>query len=219
MDVFKITKQKTLIYKIMKTRIVTLITLATIALSVSVANATTLNNNNNTSTAVTVAVNNISKIEASGNVEVYITNGDKDEVKVYDKYYEQNALVQGKDGVLRISSYAKDKLVVLVTVTDLRAITAYDNAVVKSQGKLSAIELNVNLNNNASAQLNLDVFAANFTVNNRSTANLSGNINDYNVNYSQSSTINKTGLIAANVTEKNTTKEAARLAEEKMASL
>jgi hypothetical protein len=202
----------------MKTRIVTLITLITIILSVSVANAATTNNNNN-ATAVNVAVNNISKIEASGNVEVYIVNGDKDEVKVYDKYYEQNALVQGKDGVLRISSYAKDKLVVLVTVADLRAITAYDNAVVKSQGKLSAIELNVNLNNNASAQLNLDVFAANFTVNNRSTANLSGNINDYSVNYSQSSTINKTDLVAANVTEKNTTKEAARLAEERMAAL
>ncbi|MGF7081690.1 GIN domain-containing protein, partial [Mucilaginibacter sp. UYCu711] len=134
-------------------------------------------------------------------------------------YYEQNALVQGKDGVLRISSYAKDKLVVLVTVTDLRAITAYDNAVVKSYGKLSAIELNVVLNNNASAQLNLNVFAANFTVNNRSTANLSGTVNDYSVKYSQSSTINKTDLVAANVTEKNTTKEAARLAEEKMASL
>ncbi len=202
----------------MKTRIVTLITLVAIALSVSVAHATTLNNNN-TATAVNVAVNNISKIEASGNVEVYITNGDKDEVKVYDKYYEQNALVQGKDGVLRISSYAKDKLVVLVTVADLRAITAYDNAVVKSYGKLSAIELNVNLNNNASAQLNLDVFAANFTVNNRSTANLSGTVNDYSVKYSQSSTINKTDLVAVNVTEKNTTKEAARLAGEKMASL
>ncbi|NNU34844.1 hypothetical protein HK413_13715 [Mucilaginibacter sp. S1162] len=201
----------------MKTRIITLITLATIALSVSVANAATINNN--TATAVNVAVNNISKIEASGNVEVYITNGDKDGVKVYDKYYEQNALVQGKDGVLRISSYAKDKLVVLVTVADLRAITAYDNAVVKSYGKLSAIELNVNLNNNASAQLDLNVFAANFTVNNRSTANLSGTVNDYSVKYSQSSTINKTDLVAANVTEKNTTKEAARLAEEKMASL
>jgi hypothetical protein len=201
----------------MKTRIVTLITLITIVLSVSVANAATINNNN--ATAVNVAVNNISKIEASGNVEVYITNGDKDEVKVYDKYYEQNALVQGKDGVLRISSYAKDKLVVLVTVADLCAITAYDNAVVKSYGKLSAIELNVVLNNNASAQLDLNVFAANFTVNNRSTANLSGTVNDYSVKYSQSSTINKTDLVAANVTEKNTTKEAARLAEEKMASL
>jgi hypothetical protein len=194
----------------MKTTIVTLITLATIAFNNPAANASTIKNTNNSSVPVTVAVNNISKIEASGNVEVYITNGAKDDVKVYDRYYSKNALVQGKDGVLRISSYSKEKLVVLVTVTDLRAITAYDNAVIKSDKRLSVIDLTVVLNNHASAQLKLDAFAANFTVNDRATADLSGNITDYNVNYSQSSTINKTELVADNVTEQNTTKEAAR---------
>jgi hypothetical protein len=204
----------------MKTGIVTLITIAAIALSTTVSKAATINtNNNNNNAMVNVAVNNISKIEASGNVEVYIKNGDKDEVKVFDKYYSKNALVQNKDGVLRISSYSKDKLVVLVTVTDLRTITAYDNAVIKSKGKLSAIDLNVTLNNNASAQLNLDAYAANFTVNNRATANLSGNVNDYTVSYSQSSTINKTELVAANISERNTTKETARLAAARVASL
>jgi hypothetical protein len=203
----------------MKTGIVTLITIAVIALSTTVSGATTINTHNNNNAIVNVAVNNISKIEASGNVEVYITNGDKDDVKVFDKYYSKNALVQTKDGVLRISSYGKDKLVVLVTVSDLRAITAYDNAVIKSKGKLSAIDLIVTLNNNASAQLNLDAYAASFTINNRATANLSGNVNDYSVNYSQSSTINKTELVAANVTERNTTKETARLAAARVASL
>jgi hypothetical protein len=203
----------------MKTGIVTLITIAVIALSTTVSGATTINTHNNNNAIVNVAVNNISKIEASGNVEVYITNGDKDDVKVFDKYYSKNALVQTKDGVLRISSYGKDKLVVLVTVSDLRAITAYDNAVIKSKGKLSAIDLIVTLNNNASAQLNLDAYAASFTINNRATANLSGNVNDYSVNYSQSSTINKTELVAANVTERNTTKETARLAAASVASL
>jgi hypothetical protein len=203
----------------MKTGIVTLTTVAVIALSTTVSGATTINTHNNNNAIVNVAVNNISKIEASGNVEVYITNGDKDDVKVFDKYYSKNALVQTKDGVLRISSYGKDKLVVLVTVSDLRAITGYDNAVIKSKGKLSAIDLIVTLNNNASAQLNLDAYAASFTINNRATANLSGNVNDYSVNYSQSSTINKTELVAANVTERNTTKETARLAAASVASL
>jgi hypothetical protein len=203
----------------MKTGIVTLTTVAVIALSTTVSGATTINTHNNNNAIVNVAVNNISKIEASGNVEVYITNGDKDDVKVFDKYYSKNALVQTKDGVLRISSYGKDKLVVLVTVSDLRAITGYDNAVIKSKGKLSAIDLIVTLNNNASAQLNLDAYAASFTINNRATANLSGNVNDYSVNYSQSSTINKTELVAANVTERNTTKETARLAAARVASL
>ncbi|MDB5155609.1 MAG: hypothetical protein JWR50_316 [Mucilaginibacter sp.] len=202
----------------MKTRIVTLITLLTIILSVTMASAATKNVDGNQA-AVLVATNSINKIEASGNVEVYITNGDKDQVKVFDKYYAKNALVQDKDGVLRISSYTADKLVVLVTVTDLHSITANDNATVKSYGTLAAIDLNVTLNNNASAQLKLDAFAAEITVNNRATANLSGNVNDYSLKYSQSSTVNKTELVAANTTEVNTTKAAARRAEEKMASL
>jgi len=202
----------------MKTRIVTLITLLTIILSVTMASAATKNVDGNQA-AVLVATNNINKIEASGNVEVYITNGDKDQVKVFDKYYAKNALVQDKDGVLRISSYTADKLVVLVTVTDLHAITANDNATIKSYGTLAAIDLKVTLNNNAAAQLKLDAFAADITVNNRAIANLSGNVNDYSLKYSQSSTVNKSQLVAANTTEVNTTKAAARRAEEKMASL
>lgn len=202
----------------MKTRIVTLITLLTIILSVTMASAATKNVDGNLA-AVLVATNNINKIEASGNVEVYITNGDKDQVKVFDKYYAKNALVQDKDGVLRISSYTADKLVVLVTVTDLQAITANDSATIKSYGTLTAIDLKVTLNNNAAAQLKLDAFAADITVNNRATANLSGNINDYSLKYSQSSTVNKSQLVAANTTEVNTTKAAARQAQEKMASL
>ncbi|TSJ40645.1 hypothetical protein FO440_12925 [Mucilaginibacter corticis] len=202
----------------MKTRIVTLITLLTIILSVTMASAATKNVDGNQA-AVLVATNNINKIEASGNVEVYITNGDKDQVKVFDKYYAKNALVQDKDGVLRISSYTADKLVVLVTVADLHAITANDNATVKSYGTLAAIDLKVTLNNNAAAQLKLDAFAADITVNNRATANLSGNINDYSLKYSQSSTVNKSQLVAANSNEVNTTKTAVRKAEEKMASL
>lgn len=201
----------------MKTGIITIITLLTIILSVNVSNAATRNRDGNQ--VAVLAINNISKIEASGNVEVYVTNGDKDQVKVFDKYYDQNALVQDKDGVLRISSYSKDKLVVLVTVSDLRSITANDNASVKSYGKLSVIDLSVVLNNNASAQLKLDAIAASITLNSRAVANLSGNVVDYTANYSQSSTLNKTDLTVVNSTEKNTTKQTTRQAEEKIASL
>ncbi|WP_214070249.1 DUF2807 domain-containing protein [Mucilaginibacter sp. dw_454] len=203
----------------MKTRIVTLITLLTIILSVSVSNAATKNDNGNMA-PVTVATNNINKIEASGNVEVYVTTGSKDDVKVYDKYYAQNAFVQDKNGVLRIASYNTEKLVVLVTVTDLHAITASDNATIKSYGKLSLIDLNLVLNNTATAHLNFDALTANVTLNNRTAADLSGSVVDYNVAYTQSSTLNKTNLTVVNASEKNTTKvNATREAAEKMASL
>jgi len=204
----------------MKTRIITLITLLTVVLGISVSSAATLKNDGGIQTPVVVATNNINKIEASGNVEVYITSGDKDQVKVYDKYYANNAFVQDKDGVLRIASYNHERLVVLVTVTDLRAITANDNAIVKSYGKLSLIDFNLVLNNRASAQLNIYAVAAKVTLNQRATADISGSVMDYESAYSQSSTLNKTNLTAINAVEKNTTKAAAAVqTEEKVASL
>ena len=60
-------------------------------------------------------VGNINKIEASGNVDVYLVNGDYDAVKVYDDYYSGNAVVKNEDGVLHIASYASEKLTVFVT--------------------------------------------------------------------------------------------------------
>lgn len=204
----------------MKTRIITLITLLTVVLGISVSSAATLKNDGGIQTPVVVATNNINKIEASGNVEVYVTSGDKDQVKVYDKYYTNNAFVQDKDGVLRIASYNHERLVVLVTVTDLRAITANDNAIVKSYGKLSLIDFNLVLNNRASAQLNIYAVAAKVTLNQRATADISGSVIDYESAYSQSSTLNKTNLTAINAVEKNTTKAAAAVqTEEKVASL
>jgi len=194
----------------MKTRIITLITLVTVLSTTSLTYAAAKTNNDQITVIATES--NINKIEASGNVEVYITNGDKDEVKVYDDYYAQNALVQDKDGVLRISSYTADKLVVLVTVADLRSITATDNASVKSDGTFSAIELDVKLDKNASAQLKLDVFAANITVTQGAKADLSGSVNDYDLNYSRSGKINSTELVAVNSTKNNITKKAPSLA-------
>ncbi len=198
----------------MKTRIITLITLVTVLSATTLTYAATKTNDDQITVVATET--NINKIEASGNVEVYITNGDKDQVKVYDDYFAQNALVQDKDGVLRISSYAADKLVVLVTVADLRSITATDNASVRSYGIFSAIELDVKLDKNASAQLKLDVFAANVTVTDGAKADLSGSVNDYDLNYSHSAKINSTELVAVNSTKNNITKKAPTLADDSL---
>jgi hypothetical protein len=83
----------------------------------------------------------------------------------------------------------------------LRSITAYDNASVKSDGRLSAIDLTVNLYNNAYAGLNLDNYAANITVNDKAKADLSGIVTEYNLNYSNSSTVNRTQLVVFDATE------------------
>ena len=66
----------------------------------------------------------INKIEVHGNVELYISDATTDQVKVYNKYYSESALVQSKNGVLRITSYKNERLVVWVSANDLRSISA-----------------------------------------------------------------------------------------------
>jgi hypothetical protein len=109
--------------------------------------------------------------------------------------------VQDQNGTLRISSYKTEKLVVWITVTDLRSLAIYDNAQVKSFGKLSAIELDVKLYNNASAQLNVDAFNASITLNDNAKASLAGNINEGVIKYTHTSVLNIANLLSGNVTK------------------
>ena len=189
----------------MRTSILTLATIASIALGISnksyaAGNVATEKGKNEVST-VLANVSKISKIEVRGNVELYISDSETDQVKVYNKYYEQSALVQSQNGVLRITSYADQKLVVWIKAADLRAITAYDNAEVRSFGKLSAIELEVNLHNNASAKLDMDAFNANITVKDHAIANLSGTAEQVNLKHDVTASVNKFNLKAATLIE------------------
>ena len=203
MDVFNKTKTTQVTdnqnINIMKTKILSIIALF-ITVTV-VSNAASAEIKNNDSGTIVAEAANFNKIEVRGNVELYLTDGDANSVKVYNNYYGENALVQNHNGILRISSYTKDKLVVYVTVADLRAISAYDNAVVKSFKNLSAIELDVNLYNNSSAQLDIQAYQANIHVNDRAAANLLGNIDNCDLTFAQSSTVNSANLVAGHFTK------------------
>jgi len=144
-------------------------------------------------------VSNINEIEVHGNVQVYLSNGDANQVKVYNNYYAESALVQDENGVLRISSYSPEKLVVWVTVKQLEKLSAYDNAEVKSFGKLSTIDLDVKLFNNASAKLDMDTFTATISLDQRAKADLTGTVSDGKIQYAQSSFLNITYLDAAHL--------------------
>jgi len=165
-----------------------------------------VNNNNNDASVTLTNVGKINKIEIHGNVELFVSDGTADQVKVYNKYYSESALVQSQNGVLRISSYKNEKLVVWVTAADLQGISAYDNAEVKSFGKLEKLDLEVNLYNTASADLNLDAYKATINVNNRAKANISGTVNDYNLTQDQSASVNNSNLAAVNSSKKVTNK-------------
>jgi hypothetical protein len=157
---------------------------------------------NTTKGVVLTDISSINKIEVYGNVQLFISTGAADQVKVYNQYYAESALVQSQKGVLRISSYKTEKLVVWVTAEELSSITAYDNAEIKSFGNLSAIELDVKLYNNASADLKLDTYSARVTMNDRAKADISGTVKEYNLVHNISSTVNRTYLVADHATEK-----------------
>ncbi len=184
----------------MKTKFTTII--ATVALLISTITIAKANDG-----AVTLtSAGPINKIEASGNVEVYITNGKEDGIKVYNDYFGENAMVQNEDGTLRIASYKNDALIVLVTVTDLRAITANDNAIVKSYNGLSALSLNIDLNDKAIASLDVNAVAANITVNDDARADLYGTIENYHLDYSATASVNKNELQAYSSSEREIVK-------------
>src|SRR5258708_4173697 len=156
----------------MKTKILSIITLIVIVFGIS--NLTYAAASNNVVVTTLTDISAINKIEVHGNVELFISDGPADQVKVYDQYYGESALVQSHNGVLRISSYKNEKLVVWVTAADLRSVSAFDNSEVKSFGNISKIEFNVDLHNNASAKLSLDAFSVNVTLNDHAKADLKG---------------------------------------------
>jgi hypothetical protein len=184
----------------MKTLAITIFTVASIVFGIGNQTQAAVNNNNNKGIVLT-DITRINKIEIYGNVKLYVSNGPADQVKVYNQYYSESALVQSQNGVLRISSYKAEKLEVWVTAKELNAITAYDNAEISSFGNLSTIQLDVKLYNNASANLKLDAYSARVTMNDKTRANLSGTVNEYSINRSVASSVNRTDLVADHSTE------------------
>jgi hypothetical protein len=156
----------------------------------------------NEEVTILTEVSKINKIEIHGNVELYVSDGTSDKVKVYNHYYAESALGQDQNGLLRIASYKTQKLVVWVTVSDLRNLSVYDNSEVKSFGKLSAIDLEIKLYNKASAQLNMDTYQANITLYDHAKADLTGSINEAEINYDRSSSVNTSNLVVQDLVKK-----------------
>ncbi|WP_295716055.1 DUF2807 domain-containing protein [Mucilaginibacter sp.] len=183
----------------MKTKILSVITMFVMVLGLTkstYANSLTMD-------AFTLLndISTINKIEVHGNVELYISDATQDQVKVYNKYYAERALVQSKNGVLSIASYTNEKLVVWVSAADLRSVSVFDNSTVKSFGKLSKIEFNVDLHNNAVASLNLDAFSTTVTVKDNATADLKGATEELNLNRAIQSNVKSNNFAVSHLVE------------------
>ncbi|RWY57015.1 GIN domain-containing protein [Mucilaginibacter gilvus] len=182
----------------MKTSIFTILAIVALAVGSTNSSFASVKNDNKEVSTILTNISQISKIEVHGNVELYISDGNTDQVKVYNQYYAESALVQSQNGVLRISSYKAEKLVVWVTANDLRAISVYDNAAVKSFGSLSKIDLDVNLYDNATATLNIEAYRTTLTVNDNAKATLTGSVTEYSLKYADSAKVINDNFITVN---------------------
>jgi len=164
----------------------------------------------NSAATVLTDIKSINKIELHGNVELFISDNAAEQVTVYNKYYAESALVQNSKGVLRITSYGTEKLIVWVTSDNLRTISAYDNAEVKSFGDVSKIEFNIDLHDSATAKLNFNAYSANVTLKDNAKIELSGTVNEFNLNHNRGSAIINDNFSAEHFTENNITRNDAR---------
>ena len=173
--------------------------LATIILSTASISASATENYNTNYTNLT-SVRNITKIKISGNVKLILVQDAKESVEVYDNYYTKNALVQQQNGELRISSFNTEALTVIAHVNNITDIEASNNASVKTSGNFNLLNLNVVLNDKATADLTANTVSLNTTVNGNSKLNLSGNTDSYNAVLSSSA---KVGMNDFTATDSN----------------
>ena len=171
----------------MKTKILSVILV--FAVIAGLSQSTYAASTNNAGYTVLNDIKSINKIEVKGNVELFISDNSTEQVKVYNRYYSESALVQSKNGVLRISSYTAEKLVVWVSSENLRSVSAYDNAEVRSFGDVSKIEFNIDLHDYAKADLNFNSFSVNVTLKDHATIVLDGTANDFTITTTPGSTV------------------------------
>ena len=146
-------------------------------------------------------INNFYKVEVHGNVHLHLLSGEKNSVKMNGNYYDHNALVQVENGVLRITCYKTERLDVWVTVYDLSDLTAYDDVLINTVGKLSVLDLNVELFDKAKADLNLDCFCSHVKLNDSSLADISGTAMESDIAVNYASTLNSTNFTADQISK------------------
>lgn len=162
----------------MKTSIKSLIALAITAVVLTGSTVSTFAADGKKET-ILQEVKKVNAINVAGNVELILVQSNNESVKVYDDYYAKNASVQQQGGELRISSYSKETLTIVVYVSNLTSITASDRATVKTYGKFNVLSLDVNLKNKATANLNTNSIDLSSNISGDSNLTLSGSTENY----------------------------------------
>jgi len=125
------------------------------------------------------SIKNINSISVSGNVELILVQDSEESFKVYNDYYANNAIVQHKDGQLRISSFGKEKLTVVAHVKNLSALSAANQSTVKTYGKFDLLNLSIDLKDQAKADLNVNTVSVSTGISGDAQLTMSGKTDEH----------------------------------------
>lgn len=137
----------------MKTSIKTLIATTLSAIVLSTAVFSTSVSASETHPLKVSAVNGFKKVSVKGNVEVILIQRANSGVAYAEDNTGTAKILQSGD-MLRITSTDGTFAKLIVYVTDIYRIEATDNAVVKTEGKLNSLYLQIFLKGNAHAEIN-----------------------------------------------------------------
>lgn len=137
----------------MKTSFKTLIATSLMALVLSSAVFTTSVSATEKEPEKIIKISAFKRISVKGNVELTIVQKGTIGISYNDDNYGTAKVLQDGD-VLRITSTSPEKTKLTVTVNDIYRIEASENAVVKTDGKLSTKYLQIFLKGNAHADIN-----------------------------------------------------------------
>jgi len=137
----------------MKTSIKTLIATSLTAIVLSSALFTTTVSATEKEPEKNIKISDFKRISVKGNVELTIIQKGTIGIAYNDDNYGTAKVVQDGDA-LRITSTSPEKTKLTVVVNDIYRIEASENAVVKTDGKLSTKYLQIFLKGNAHADIN-----------------------------------------------------------------
>ena len=184
----------------MKTSIKTLISSSLTAIVLSTAVFSTSVSATEITTVKVSKVGNFKRVSVKGNVEVTIIQRTTAGVSYAEDNFGTAKIMQDGDN-LKISSSDNGLTKVVVYVNDIFRIEASENAIVKTEGKLTTKFLQIFLKNNAHAEINTSTEGLYTVINDNADLKLSGSTDNHTLvmGNTQKLTIDKFAALKTNI--------------------
>lgn len=164
----------------MKTSIKTLLATALTALVLSSAAFTTFANDTTKKRTVSAKKMNVNMVVVTGDVDVYLIQSNKEDIKVIPFGDGEVDIDFKKSGAkLLINNVGNNRATIYVYLKDLKRIDASNTAKVKTQGDFNLEALQIFLKDDAKANVNVNTKSLYTVIKDQSNLKLSGTSSDH----------------------------------------